>query len=893
MGDPIGPLEPEVCMKRSPRSEEWAGVVSRRVGAHEWVWVPLCYLVLGLIFCWPAVWLGMVPLPLMNPYVQPDPVWSAFAPPGVAQGANLLLGDVSGFYYPYLVFSIASLRSGIFPLWNPYLFGGVPYFAANQAALLYPINLLCFWLGPHRFWLVAALLRLLIAGCGTYALVRWLGAGRLGALLGGGVYIFAAFNVVWLHFAIHNVAALLPLGLWLLLRLIEWPNRWTALALAGVVAAQLLGGHPETSVFFMVVSGAFVVAWLVPPLGWGARIAACPPGASGAVCGAPFAARAGLIGLALALGLGLAAVQWVPTLELIGKSTTLEDRSFAARASHPAAPGFAPLGGVPRASWSNLRHWLLLVAPELWGSPRGVRIRNWLPERTNYNELASYVGLVTLPLALAGALRGRNRRAGWFFGAMLLLALLLLYPLPGLYRIGYLPLLDVAYGFRFGLGVALAAAVLAGMGLDWLLVSGPRARWGVVTALVLLAALNLAVVYDLWGGRRIAWALGFAPDARTRAEIATVYNPANLRLFVPAGAGLSAALVLAAARSRRALHWAGGLVVAIAVSELVVYGFGYNGFTPPDAIYPPTAAIARLQRDPALFRVLNLDGALWANSAMTHGLQVTGGLDDLVPANQQRFLKRGMAGIVQVEERQVVLDWGQRLMDLMNARYVLSSRAVVRGPNGPAFPLELRDGDVRVYRNDAALPRAYAAMAVVQATARTAEDAVFDPQFDPQQAVVVEEPPPPGLQRFRPWPAPSQAQRGTLLAKPGSARRGVGARVAVTPVPIVEYTPNRVVLAPHLPAPAVVVLADSYDPDWQVTVDGRPARLLRANAMFRGVVVPAGAHRVVFSYRPRMVGWGLAASGAALAGCLLLALWPWRPLMPAEPAASSPRRAAR
>jgi hypothetical protein len=57
-----------------------------------------------------------------------------------------------------LSFSIASLRAGQFPLWNPYLFGRMPFFAANQAALLYPINVLAYWLGPHHFWVAAALL---------------------------------------------------------------------------------------------------------------------------------------------------------------------------------------------------------------------------------------------------------------------------------------------------------------------------------------------------------------------------------------------------------------------------------------------------------------------------------------------------------------------------------------------------------------------------------------------------------------------------------------------------------------------------------------------------------------------------------------------------------------
>ena len=51
-------------------------------------------------------------------------------------------------------------------------------------------------------------------------------------------------------------------------------------------------------------------------------------------------------------------------------------------------------------------------------------------------------------------------------------------------------------------------------------------------------------------------------------------------------------------------------------------------------------------------------------------------------------------------------------------------------------------------------------------------------------------------------------------------------------------------------------------------VDGKPAELLAAYGVARGVVVPAGEHEVTFAYRPRSVQWGAAMS---LAGLLLVA----------------------
>jgi hypothetical protein len=52
-------------------------------------------------------------------------------------------------------------------------------------------------------------------------------------------------------------------------------------------------------------------------------------------------------------------------------------------------------------------------------------------------------------------------------------------------------------------------------------------------------------------------------------------------------------------------------------------------------------------------------------------------------------------------------------------------------------------------------------------------------------------------------------------------------------------------------------------PDWTVTVDGDAAEPQLVEGQFRGVDLPAGAHTVVWSYRPRVVYWGMFVSAAA------------------------------
>jgi hypothetical protein len=70
-----------------------------------------------------------------------------------------------------------------------------------------------------------------------------------------------------------------------------------------------------------------------------------------------------------------------------------------------------------------------------------------------------------------------------------------------------------------------------------------------------------------------------------------------------------------------------------------------------------------------------------------------------------------------------------------------------------------------------------------------------------------------------------------------------------------------------------LILADSWYPEWKVTVDGEQAILYRANGWMRGVEIPSGEHTVVFSYSSRNVVTGGIVSLAAALLVLLLFLY--------------------
>ena len=89
-----------------------------------------------------------------------------------------------------------------------------------------------------------------------------------------------------------------------------------------------------------------------------------------------------------------------------------------------------------------------------------------------------------------------------------------------------------------------------------------------------------------------------------------------------------------------------------------------------------------------------------------------------------------------------------------------------------------------------------------------------------------------------------------------------------------RYAPKDIVFETKADAPAVLLLNDKYDPNWQVFVDGKPAELLRCDFIMRGVLVPSGPHTVEFKFnlphRPLYVTLTAIGMGICLCGLLFL-----------------------
>src|SRR4051812_25021571 len=97
---------------------------------------PVLFLLLSAAFLWQPLLTGRVLLPTDLSF-RYDYLWKSLeGEPGRVVAQNPLLSDVADQFYPYAVYTQRQLQAGQFPLWNPYLLTGTPFFAAAQPAVL-------------------------------------------------------------------------------------------------------------------------------------------------------------------------------------------------------------------------------------------------------------------------------------------------------------------------------------------------------------------------------------------------------------------------------------------------------------------------------------------------------------------------------------------------------------------------------------------------------------------------------------------------------------------------------------------------------------------------------------------------------------------------------------
>lgn len=796
----------------------------------------------------------------------------------------LFFRDIVFAHYPRAVELSAVVRAGQLPLWNPFEHFGEPVVVNPNYLLFYPTTWLTWVLPPAYGFKLHYVLHFFLLAAGSFLLARRIGLSPFACYVAGAVFVFSGPVM-----SLGNFYNMLPAVAWMPLAVLAADYQmqrggWRGGGLlAASLALQFFAGEPLTS----IATTAIVLGWMVAFYG---DLRAPLWTAANRLVFRRFV-------FAVVLALGLSAIQLFPALRhapLTGRAADLTyERSFF---------------------WSlHPLKFLEILCPEFWGNPLWDSGQPWLymDGREPY-LLSVFIGLVVLTLALVAVLARSDRPTRFWMVAGMVALLLALGRFTSFSNIFYylIPFFRIVrFPVKLLLPVTLAVAQLAALGMEYLLAGRPeetcarRLCW-VSRALLALGLVWLALAVFLVTlpepARRLAgWLTGLQFDqARVlmlsqalgmdRTELLARATDWAVRV-IPARAPyvLGTVLLLAAilgaslreSLRRRLLYCA----IAAGIFQLVSAHNALNPLadrrffenTPPVMRYletarPPAGAFkvpapARIFAEPLLnpptlpplFDTVDLAQVDFlpapAQGLYVHRLSLQAaagllGVENTFTADPEHILVQPQ----QLVNNLVYLQGlsGEplaRLLRLASVQYALLRRPsaalgleyVGTAPNATTHP-------VQVYRVRNSLPRVYLVHeALVLPAGMPTIHRLPSYEFDPARQVVLEE-------------APLSASGGQ--EPPGEAR-------------LLYRDALRVEVAVTASGPAYLVLTDSYHPDWQVSVNGKPTALLRANQMFRAAALPAGTHRVVFRYRPVSLLWGAAVS---LATAVAIAFLAWR-----------------
>jgi hypothetical protein len=231
--------------------------------------------------------------------------------------------DTYIYYLPIKLHAVSSLwDGGRGLLWNPYQSFGEPFFANPAMGLLYPPHLLFLVLEPNAAVHAVLIINMVIGATGMFFLVRELGLSWVAAL--GGALVFelgSPMTELTNWSAMHSGPwGWLPWALLLCERLLKAPTRRRVVALAVVLALELLPGW--------VLITALTYQLVILRVGWELITGPHPR---------PWRAAAA-IAAALVLAPCLAAIQLVPAAELSRESfrAAVESGDFLRNAAFPS-----------------------------------------------------------------------------------------------------------------------------------------------------------------------------------------------------------------------------------------------------------------------------------------------------------------------------------------------------------------------------------------------------------------------------------------------------------------------------------------------------------------------------------------------------------------------------
>ena len=682
------------------------------------------------------------------------------------------------------------------PLWNPDIFGGMPFVGGMHGDIFYPTAWLRWIMPTGAAMNLGFAIHLVLAGVAVYALLRALRVGWAAAVTGGVSYQLTGLVASMVspgHDGKMFVSALAPLLFLALLRAIRHRSV-PGYAATALVIGLALHGHPQMT-YYLLIAAAIWAAYLV----------------FGDEAGPKGRERYRVIALgvgAVALGMAVYAIQAMPFAAYI---------PFSPRAE-----------GGPSSGWEYATGYALPPAelfstfyPEINGILDRYSGTNFLKHHTEH------LGLLVILLAIAGMGGTERRRERLVLGGIALLFLLVAFGgHTPFYRLWYevMPRMKQvrAAGMAFYL-VALPIAVYAGLGAERLLRGEIQARRILVGVGVFAVIGLLGAVGALEG---IAMAIANPQAVEQAVQNAEHIRQGGLRVLLVALGGGAVLWAIAAARLRGS--FASAALIAVVVADLWSVErrfFHFDGTA--EQLFGDDALTSRMKQAPLPFRVWDPKAGPERDLGVYPGSWLMGvGVPQLLGyhGNELRNFDEVLGG-KNIWENQVNL----ALLQLFAVRFVtLAKPLAIPGFHQVLGPVATTPGRQAVlYEADTVPPYARLMSGAVKVPEAQVAGVVLDPRFPVLSVAVYGDSAPVTPDSLGEVPAPATATTRVIAWEPGKVRIAI------------EGADQRSLY---------LVLGENWYKDWRATVDGAAVPVLRAQHTLLSVLVPPGAREVAFEF---------------------------------------------
>jgi hypothetical protein len=733
-------------------------------------------------------------------------------------GAVTIPWDAKSQFFPQVQFLANSLARGEWPWWTPNVFAGWPQISDPQSLLFSPLHVLLAASQSAislRAFDAVTFAYLFLGGVGVILFFRDRGWHPAGAIVAAMAFALGGAASARLQHTGQVVSLVyLPLILWLVARALERTS-WRAGLAAGMLGGLLASGRDQVALLSLYVIAGFVLAyWLTGD--------------------APLARLRNSIRPLAAAGVSatlVAAVPVIMSLLLAARSNRpeVDYHSAVAGSLHPVHLlqfAFADLYG---AMDPKVEYWApqSLIWDAAWGAP-GLYL--------SQNMGLLYAGALTCAVVVSfGLVRGLAfaREIRFFTIAT---ALVLLYDLGGYtpaFRLMYVLPAVALYRRPADANFVLVAlvAIIAGYLVHrWLTGTVPPARrWQRALEIAIPAAL-VAGAFAL-AQSVVGWRLALIPVAT-----AIVFTGAAVAVLVLARRGNRrsplAAVVLIAAFMAVDLRWNNAPHVSTALPrerfEALRQSTGNETVQLLKARLAAAAAPDRRDR----IELIGIDYH-WPNLSLVHGFDHVFGHN---PLRLRWFQDATHAGDTVAEGWQrwfspLYPSYRSALADLLGVRFIATGIPVEQidsSLKGGDLTFIARTKDAYVYENPRALPRV---MLLRDWRLADFEELMRSgwPAVDPRETVLLKKP-------------PIGFSRSAAVGMGGSAR-------------LLRYANTEVDVEVEAPGGGILLLNDIWHPWWRASIDGADAEILKADVIFRAVVIPHGHHVVHFKFEPFAGAW--------------------------------------